>query len=101
MCWWNVAIWRGDGCGRRRGELGGGELGVALGGGEALVAEQFLDGAEVGAFFQQMGAEGVAQCVRVHVGGRPRRMAMRLTMRPTLRVVRRAWPPARGRAAAD
>jgi len=34
------------------GELGGGELGVALGGGEALVAEQLLDGAEVGAFFQ-------------------------------------------------
>ena len=49
------------------GELRGGELGVALGGGEALVAEQFLNGAEVGAFFEQMGSEGVAQGVRMNV----------------------------------
>src|SRR5579863_7701754 len=51
------------------GELGGGELGVTLGGGETLVAQQFLDGAEVGAFFEEMLAEGVAQRVRVDVGG--------------------------------
>ena len=57
------------GSGRRPGQLRGGELRVALGGGEPLVAEQFLDGAQVGAFFQQMRAEGVAQRVRVHVGG--------------------------------
>ena len=52
-----------------RGQLGGGELGVALGGGEALVAEQLLNGAQIGAFFEQVGAEGVAQSVRVNVGG--------------------------------
>ena len=34
------------------GELGGGELGVALGCGEAFVAEQFLNGAQVRAFLQ-------------------------------------------------
>ena len=45
------------------------ELGVALGGGEALVAEHLLDGAQVGAFFEHVGAEGVAQGVRVDVGG--------------------------------
>ena len=32
------------------GDLGCGELGVALGGGEAFVAEQLLNGAEVCAF---------------------------------------------------
>ena len=49
-------------------ELRGGELGVALGGGESLVAEQFLDGAEVGAFFKEVSAEGVAEGVGVGVG---------------------------------
>jgi len=49
-------------------QLRGGELGVALGGGEALVAQQFLNRAEVGTFFQQMCPEGVAQRVRMDVG---------------------------------
>ncbi len=49
-------------------KLRGGELGVALGGGEALVAEEFLNGAKVGAFFKQVGSEGVTQSVRMHVG---------------------------------
>jgi hypothetical protein len=48
--------------------LAGGELGVALRGGEALVAEHLLDGAQVGAFLQHVRAEGVAQRVRMHVG---------------------------------
>jgi hypothetical protein len=34
------------------GQLRGGQLRVALGGGEAFVAQQLLDGAEVGAFLQ-------------------------------------------------
>jgi hypothetical protein len=50
-----------------RGQLRGGELGVALCSREAFVAEQFLDGAKVGAFFEQVSAEGVAQGVWVHV----------------------------------
>ncbi len=50
------------------GQLRGGELSIALGGGEALVAEEFLNGAKVGAFFEQVGAEGVAQGVGVNVG---------------------------------
>ena len=48
-------------------KLRGCELRVALCGREALVAQQFLDGAQVGAFFQQVRAEGVAQCVWVHI----------------------------------
>ena len=37
-----------------------GELGVALGGGKALVAKHLLNGTQVGAFFQQVSSEGVA-----------------------------------------
>jgi len=68
-----------------------GELGVALRGGQALVAEEFLDGAQVGSLFQHVRAEGVAQGVGMNFGDSPLATAMRLTMRPTLRVVRR--PP--------
>ena len=46
-----------------------GKLGVALGGGEALVSEKLLNGTEVGAFLQHVRAEGVAQGVRMDVGG--------------------------------
>ncbi len=46
-----------------------GELGIALGGGEAFVAEHLLNGAEVGSFFEHVGAEGVAEGVGVDVGG--------------------------------
>ena len=39
------------------------KLGVALRGREALVTEQFLDGAQVRSFFQHVRAEGVTQSV--------------------------------------
>ena len=48
-------------------ELANGDVGIFLGGGEGLVAEEFLDGAEVGAIGEQMGSEGVAQGVGVQV----------------------------------
>jgi hypothetical protein len=44
-------------------EAAAGEVGVDLGGGEAGVAEEFLDGAQVGAGLQQVGGEGVTQGV--------------------------------------
>ena len=44
------------------------QLRVALRGRETFVAEQFLNGAQVGAFFQHVRAEGMAQGVRMHVG---------------------------------
>ncbi len=50
-------------------DLRDGELGVALRGAEALVAEELLDGAEVGALLKHVGAEGVAQGVRVDIRG--------------------------------
>ncbi len=50
-------------------DLGDGELGVALRGGKALVTEHLLDGAEIGPFFQHVGAERVAQGMRMDVGG--------------------------------
>ena len=46
------------------------ELGVALGGGEAFVAEEFLNGAEVCALFQHVGSEGVAEGVGMGFGGK-------------------------------
>src|SRR5207302_8138422 len=45
-----------------------GELGVALGCGQPLVAEHFLNRAQVGAFLQHVGTESVSQSVRVDVG---------------------------------
>ena len=50
-------------------DLTDGELGVALGGGESFVAEHLLNGAEVGSFFEHVGAEGVAEGVGMDVGG--------------------------------
>ncbi len=44
------------------------DAGVALGGGELGVAEEFLDGAEVGAIAEQMGGVGVAEGVGVEAG---------------------------------
>ena len=35
------------------------------------MAEQLLNGAEVCAFFEQVGSESVAQSVRMDVGGKP------------------------------
>ncbi len=40
-----------------------GDVGVDFGGADAGVAEQFLDHAQVGTVFQQMGGEAVAQHV--------------------------------------
>jgi len=45
-----------------------GELRVSLRRGEALVAEHFLDSAQIGAFFEQVRAERVTQSMRVNVG---------------------------------
>src|SRR5713101_3354697 len=44
------------------------ELRITLGSREALVAEHLLDGAQVGAFFEHVGSESVAQGVRMNVG---------------------------------
>lgn len=44
-------------------ELGGVDAGVELGGVEVLVAEQFLDLAEVGAGGEELGGEDVAEGV--------------------------------------
>jgi len=46
----------------------GGKLGVPLRGRQALVSEQFLNGAQVGAFFQHVRAKGMTQRMRVNVG---------------------------------
>ena len=48
-------------------EAAAGDVGVDLGGGEAGVAEELLDGAEVGAVLQQVGGEGVAEGVGADV----------------------------------
>ena len=48
-------------------ELADGGVGVFLSGGEGLVAEEFLNGAEVGAIGEEMSGEGVAERVRVQV----------------------------------
>lgn len=44
-------------------ELLDADAGVALGGGEGRVTEEFLDGADVGAVVEKVGGEGVAQDV--------------------------------------
>ena len=50
-------------------QLCGGQLRIALRRRKPLVAQQFLNGAQVGALFKQMRAKSVAKRVRVHVGG--------------------------------
>src|SRR5437773_9088172 len=49
------------------------DVGVALRRGEARVAEQLLDRAQVGAGAEEMSREGVAQRVRRRLGHRPAR----------------------------
>src|SRR3981189_1303121 len=44
------------------------ELRVALCGRQALMAEQFLDGAQVRSLFQHVGAEGVTQSMGMNLG---------------------------------
>src|SRR5208283_3966622 len=46
------------------------QLGVTLRGGEALVAEKLLNGAQISAFLQHMRAKGMAQRMRVNVWGK-------------------------------
>ena len=46
-----------------------GDVGVKFGGADAAVAEEFLDDAQVGAVFQEMGCETVAKHVRRDVAG--------------------------------
>lgn len=48
-------------------ELADGGMSVFLGGGKRLVAEELLNGAEVGAIGEKMRGEGVAQGVRVQI----------------------------------
>ena len=45
-----------------------GELRITLGSSQALMTEQFLDRAQVGAFFQHVRPEGMPQRVRMHIG---------------------------------
>ena len=44
------------------------KLRVALRGRQALVPEQFLDGAQVRSLFQHVGTEGVTQSMRMNLG---------------------------------
>lgn len=44
------------------------KLGITLGRGKALMAEQLLNGTEVGALFKHVRAESVAQRMRVYIG---------------------------------
>jgi hypothetical protein len=44
------------------------ELGIPLCGGQAFMAEQFLNRTQVSAFLQHVRAKGVAQRVRMHIG---------------------------------
>ena len=44
-----------------------GHVGIDLGSRQALVAEELLDHAKVGSPFDEVGGEGVAQSVGVHV----------------------------------
>ena len=48
-------------------ELANGSVGVLLGGGEGLVAEEFLNGAKIGAIGEKMRRESMTQRVRVQV----------------------------------
>ena len=48
-----------------------GEVRVDLRGGDIRVAEEFLHGAEVGAVYEEIGGEAVAEQVRVDVVGNP------------------------------
>jgi hypothetical protein len=48
------------------------DLGIALGGREARMAEQLLDGAEIGAGAEQMRGEGVPQRMRRRRLGQPK-----------------------------
>ena len=48
-----------------------GQLRIALGCRKTLMAEHFLDGTQVCAFFEHVRAEGVAQRVRMHIGREP------------------------------
>ena len=52
-----------------RSEVWVGDVGVDLGGGDVAVAEQGLDGAQVGAIHQEVGGKGVAQGVRADMLG--------------------------------
>ena len=41
------------------------DMGIALGGGEVHVAEELLDGAQIGSVLKQVGREAVPQKVRI------------------------------------
>lgn len=50
-------------------EVGVGDVGVDLGGGDVGVAEEALDGADVGAVHEEVSGEGVSEGVRGDVFG--------------------------------
>src|SRR5580700_8746939 len=47
------------------------EVGIDLGGGDAFVAEHFLNGTKIGAAFDEVGGEGMAKGMRGDVLGNP------------------------------
>ena len=74
------------------GDLADGQVRIALRGGKSRMAQHLLNGAEVRTLLQHVRAKGVAQRVRMHVRRQAAPRAICLTMRPTLRVVRRPLP---------
>jgi len=49
------------------GHLGLGDMGIDLRGGDGGVAKHFLDGTKVSSTVEEVGSEGVAECMRVDV----------------------------------
>ncbi len=43
------------------------ELGITLGGGEALMPEEFLNGPQISPFFEHVRTESVAKGMRMHI----------------------------------
>ena len=67
------------------------DVGIALGRGQLDVAEQFLDGAQIGARLQQVRRERMPQRVRADAEAQAAALTYRVTRRCTLRAVSR--PP--------
>jgi len=65
-------------------EPGFGEVGVEGGGVEALVAEEGLHNAQIGAAFDEVGGEGVAQRILTLPMNRPPRSSTTVTIHSTV-----------------
>src|SRR3990172_11716461 len=57
-------------------ELGIGDVSVDLGGGDVSMAQQFLDGPDIGASAQEVGRKGVTQGMSRRVGRNSRRQCV-------------------------